>query len=90
MGDLDQAGTPADMALLTETVAARFASRFDERDRQYENDKPYWHNRVQDAVTRLRRKKLVAAKAPKSARVQLTDTGRAAVAGARERAEVGA
>ena len=88
LGDLEKSGKAADMALLTETVAARFASRFEERDRQYENDKPYWHNRVQDAVTRLRRGKLVAAKTPKSARVQLTDAGRTAVAGARERTGV--
>lgn len=86
LGDLDEAGTTADMTLLTETVAAKFASRFDERDRQYEKDQPYWHNRVHDAVAGLRRRKLISPKAPKSTTVQLTDTGRAAVAGARERA----
>ncbi|WP_286175058.1 S8 family serine peptidase [Mycobacterium sp. DL99] len=87
LGDLEASGTTADMPLLTETVAAKFASRFTERDRQYENVKPYWHNRVHDAVAALRRRKLIAPKAGKSAAVQLTEAGRGAVADARERAE---
>ncbi|MFV8229981.1 S8 family peptidase [Mycolicibacterium fortuitum] len=87
LGELEESGGAADMASLTETVAARFASKFDERDRQYEDDKPYWHNRVDDAVAGLRRRKFVTAKAAKGAGLQLTAAGRSAVAEARERAD---
>ncbi|CRZ13831.1 S8 family peptidase [Mycolicibacterium neworleansense] len=87
LGDLEASRQGVDMAALTETVAAKYASKFSERDRQYQNDQPYWHNRVQDAVALLRRRKLVAPKAPKSAAVRLTKAGDDAVAGARERAE---
>lgn len=87
LGGLAASGTTPDMSLLTEAVAAGFASRFTERDRQYENDKPYWHNRVRDAVTSLRRRRLIAPKAAKGDAVRLTEAGGHAVAGARERAE---
>ncbi|WP_309227908.1 MULTISPECIES: S8 family serine peptidase [unclassified Mycolicibacterium] len=87
LGDLAESGTTADMSVLTETVAAKFASSFSERDRQYENDKPYWHNRVRDAVTELRRRRLIAPKPAKGADVRLTEAGLGDVAGARERAE---
>lgn len=87
LGDLEKSPQPVDMTLLTETVAAKFASQFDERDRQYQNDNPYWHNRVRDAVASLRRRKLVAPKAARSDAVRLTEAGGDAVAGARDRTE---
>ncbi|OHU08215.1 S8 family peptidase [Mycobacterium syngnathidarum] len=89
LGDL-KGGTTADMTSLAEAVAARFASTFTERDRQYENANPYWHNRVNDAVTMLRRRKLIAPKAAKGDAVRLSAAGRDAVAGARDRTEVAA
>ncbi len=85
LGELQGSGKPADMRLLTEAVAANFAARFTERDRQYEKDKPYWHNRVHDAVGALRRRRLIAKKAAGSDAVQLTEAGGQAVQGARER-----
>lgn len=90
LGELQHFGKTADMRLLTEAVAANFASRFTERDRQYETDNPYWHNRVRDAVAVLRRRKLIAPKAARSDAVRLTDAGSDAVSGARERAEAAA
>ncbi|MFN6552019.1 S8 family peptidase [Mycolicibacterium septicum] len=87
LGDLEKSPKPVDMTLLAETVAAKFASQFDERDRQYENDNPYWHNRVRDAVASLRRRKLVAPKVARSDAVRLTEAGGDAVVGARDRTE---
>ncbi|ORX10036.1 MULTISPECIES: S8 family serine peptidase [Mycolicibacterium] len=60
LADLAALDKPADIAAVTEAVAARFASEFVERDRQYEKDKPYWHNRVEDAVASLRKRRLVS------------------------------
>ncbi|WP_245008729.1 S8 family serine peptidase [Mycolicibacterium farcinogenes] len=82
-----QGGSVTDMTSLAEAVAARFASQFTERDRQYENANPYWHNRVHDAVATLRRRRLIAPKTAKSDTVRLTAAGRQAVADARVRTE---
>lgn len=86
---------PTDAATLKEAVAARYAAEFVERDRQYENNRPFWHNRVDDAVRQLRRRRLLTAKNKgRPQEIALTESGRRAAeracaqdAGDAERAE---
>lgn len=100
LGGLEAIEVHADMPKLMEAVAARFASQFVERDRQYEKDSPYWHNRVRDAVDDLvtrkeatRRRIEVPAPAQtapapeKVLVVRLTAAGRRGIDQACERAE---
>ncbi|MGV0744648.1 S8 family peptidase [Mycolicibacterium sp. XJ870] len=77
---------PADLPKLREAVAARFAAQFVQRDRQYENDMPYWHNRVEEAVESLRKRRL--ASRTKSGEIKLTAAGRRDVESACERASI--
>lgn len=79
LATLESAERPADTVTLKEAVAARYAADFVERDRQYENDLPFWHNRVETAVIDLRRRRLLKVRsraAPEA--ITFTDTGRRA------------
>lgn len=59
LGVLELADIDADEQILREAVAAQFASRFAEKDRLYANDRPQWHNDVDDAVQGLIKRRLV-------------------------------
>lgn len=88
LATLERAEQPSDTVTLKEAVAARYAADFAERDRQYENDLPFWHNRVEAAVIDLRRRRLLKARsraAPEA--IALTDAGRRAAETACDAAE---
>ncbi|AKS36464.1 peptidase S8 [Mycolicibacterium goodii] len=82
---LERLDHPSGSAAVKEAVAALYAADFVERDRQYENDLPFWHNRVDDAVADLRRRRLLTART-----TALTAAGRRAAETACARAATGA
>ena len=95
---LDSLDRPANLQTLSEAVAARFASQFDERARLYQGDQPQWQHRLAEAVERLIERRLVARiRQPKQARpadgqtatLRLTRTGAAQAKQACERASSG-
>jgi serine protease AprX len=95
---LDSLDRPANLQTLSEAVAARFASQFDERARLYQGNQPQWQQRVAEAVELLIERRLVARiRQPKQARpadaqtatLRLTRTGAAQAKQACERASSG-
>lgn len=86
-GALQNLGHPVDECRLIEMVAARFASRFDERARLYEQDRPMWHHHVHAALTQLVSAQLISEVDDVGATGSwtLTDSGRAGWAEATDR-----
>ena len=82
LGVLELANIDADEQTLREAVAAQFASRFGPEDRLYANDKPRWHDYVDEAVADLRKRRFVAQRAP----LRLTAAGKRDAGGACQRA----
>ena len=82
LGVLELADIDADEQILREAVAAQFASRFAEKDRLYANDRPQWHNDVDDAVQGLIKRRLVTRRPT----LRLTAAGKREADGACNRA----
>jgi serine protease AprX len=82
LGVLALADIDADEQKLREAVAAQFASRFAENDRLYANDRPQWHNDVDEAVNGLIKRRLVARRPPKNGPLRLTAAGQREADGA--------
>jgi serine protease AprX len=86
LGVLKLANIDADEQKLLEAVAAQFASRFAEHDRLFANDRPEWHNHVDEAVNGLIKRRLVARQPPKTGPLRLTAAGQREADGACKRA----
>lgn len=94
LADLEAKDIDASPQTLLESVAARFASRFDPEDRPCVDGRPRWHRSVDDAVAHLVRDKLAARRRPAKKAgalapqpiVRLTPAGRTAAEQACERA----
>ena len=70
LGALESMKIDANDTTLRQAVAARFASRFDARDRLYKEGRPHWHQFVDDAVKRLADQKAVSRQTPKATTAQ--------------------
>jgi len=83
LGALESMKVDANDITLRQAVAAQSASRFDARDRLYKEDRPEWHQFVDDAVKRLADQKAASRQTPKATKARGSETPEPPVAAVR-------
>lgn len=87
VGALEGIGEPADDQRLRQMVAARYASRFDDRARLYEQQEPSWHQQVRHAADQLAAAHVIESVGGDETVWMLTAQGRGTLADADARAQ---